>query len=88
GGQVVVIKVLEKNEIVKEKGGVERLRAEKEALETIKSPFVAKLLETWQDTSHVFVATKLMLGGDLEGRFKTSPNKSEPVLHPKEPVIQ
>ena len=30
GGQVVVIKVLEKNEIVKEKGGVERLRAEKE----------------------------------------------------------
>ena len=57
------------------------------ALETIKSPFVAKLLETWQDTSHVFVA-KLMLGGDLEGRFKTSPNKSEPVLHPKEPVIQ
>ena len=58
------------------------------ALETIKSPFVAQLLETWQDTSHVFVATKLMLGGDLEGRLKTSPNKGEPVLHPKEPVIQ
>ncbi|CAN0474553.1 unnamed protein product, partial [Ascophyllum nodosum] len=44
-------------------------------------PFVAQLLETWQDTSHVFVATKLMLGGDLEGRLKTSPNKGFPASH-------
>ena len=32
-------------------------------LQTIDSPFILKLLETWQSINHVIFATKLMVGG-------------------------
>jgi serine/threonine protein kinase len=66
--QICAMKVLRKAEVVK-KNKIEHLIAERNVLAIADSPWVVKLLYSFQDKANLYLVMELLQGGDLLGRL-------------------
>jgi protein kinase A len=64
GHQVLALKIMEKQTIVKLKQ-VEHTLSEKKILQAIKFPFLVNLVHSFKDNSHLYLALEFANGGEM-----------------------
>jgi len=66
GRRVVALKIIDKHKLLQSSEQAERVVAEKNIMASLRSPFIIRLYQTFQDDHRLYMVTSLVQGGELQ----------------------